>query len=205
LWHFFRHYEQVTSILPPYKTQKAPISFHVFEKWSKKADFLNLNLTNYLAILHVNSLSNSINLLVHFGTMVISLLTSARNSEGDATGMPRANTGDLSQTFVGLARQFLRVPPGRDTWKKQKKCQSFKNHIRSSVRARSICFTVSLSFSIKDFSRKAAWFYRQDNQINARHAFHHIVLKKFSKSMLLARCEADGRASATIWGQWGRG
>lgn len=51
----------------------------------------------------MDALSDPVDLLVHLGAMVISFLTSARNSEGHAAGMPRTDTGNLPQTLVGLA------------------------------------------------------------------------------------------------------
>jgi len=54
--------------------------------------------------------SNTVDLLVHFGTVVEALLTSSSNSELNSGRMPSSNTSDLAETLVGLARQFLGVP-----------------------------------------------------------------------------------------------
>merc|ERR1719422_2933189 len=41
---------------------------------------------------------------------MVSLLTSSWNGELDSAWMPSSNTGNLSQTFVGLPWQLLGVP-----------------------------------------------------------------------------------------------
>lgn len=76
---------------------------------------VEMKVENHLAVFGMDALTNSINLLVHLGTMMISFLTSARDSERHSAGMPRTDTSDFSQTLVGLTRQFLRVPSRRDT------------------------------------------------------------------------------------------
>jgi hypothetical protein len=58
----------------------------------------------YLALLRVDALANAVNLLVHFCTMMVTLLTSSGNSEGYSTRMPSANTSNLPQPLVSLAR-----------------------------------------------------------------------------------------------------
>ena len=57
-------------------------------------------------------LSNAVNLLVHLGTVEVSILTSARDSVTDPGGMPRTDTGDLTKTPVGFAREASDAPSG---------------------------------------------------------------------------------------------
>jgi hypothetical protein len=57
-----------------------------------------------------NSLSDSVNFLVHFGTVVISQLTSSRNSPSYTGRMPRSHTTNFTITSVGLFLQVLHAP-----------------------------------------------------------------------------------------------
>ena len=66
------------------------------------------------AILVLGS-SNTVDLLVHLGTVMVSVLTGTRHSEHDARWMPGTDTGDFTQTLMGLARQLLCAPTGSDT------------------------------------------------------------------------------------------
>jgi len=68
-----------------------------------------------LGIGFVCAQTNTINLLVDFGSVMVALLTGSGHTERNSAWMPRANTSYLSQTLVGLARQFGRVPSGCDT------------------------------------------------------------------------------------------
>lgn len=76
---------------------------------------LNLKIDDYLAVLGVDALADSVDLLVHFSTVVITLLTSTSNSEGHTARMPGTDTGHLSQTLMCLPGKFLRVPTGSYT------------------------------------------------------------------------------------------
>jgi len=58
------------------------------------------------------ALANSVDLLVHLGTVVVSVLTSTSDRELNVRRMPSTNTGDLPQTSVGLTGQSSYSPPG---------------------------------------------------------------------------------------------
>ena len=59
-----------------------------------------------LAKIHLVTLSDSVDFLVHFGSAMVTLLTSY--SVLDPAGMPSSNTSDLNTTFVkNYAHRFL--------------------------------------------------------------------------------------------------
>ena len=61
------------------------------------------------------SLSNSIDLLVEFGSMEVTALTSSGNSPGDTGRMPSADTSDFSVTSVGFLLKMADTPSLHDT------------------------------------------------------------------------------------------
>merc|ERR1712111_86957 len=63
-----------------------------------------------LAILHVESITDVINLLVDLGTVMVTLLTGASDGELDSAWMPGTNTSDHAKTFVSLSWQLLGMP-----------------------------------------------------------------------------------------------
>merc|ERR1712071_546348 len=62
-----------------------------------------------LALAGVDTTTDTVNLFVQLGTMMVTLLTSTGNRELDTRRMPSSDTGDLTQTFVGLAGQLACV------------------------------------------------------------------------------------------------
>lgn len=68
-----------------------------------------------LSVLGVDASSDTVDLLVDLGTVVVTLLTGTSDGEGDTTWMPCSDTSDLTKTLVCLAWQFLCVPTASDT------------------------------------------------------------------------------------------
>ena len=68
-----------------------------------------------LAVNSVVSGADTVDLLVDFGTMMVTLLTGSSNREGDSGWMPCSDTGDLAETLVSLSGKFLCVPSRSDT------------------------------------------------------------------------------------------
>jgi len=58
-------------------------------------------------------LSNAVDLLVHLGPVVVTLLAGAGDWERYSWRMPRADARHFTQAFVSLALQLTCVPPGR--------------------------------------------------------------------------------------------
>lgn len=67
------------------------------------------------AVLGVDTVPHTVNLLVDLGTVMVAFLSSPGHGELDTTWMPSSDTSHLTQTFVGLPGQLLRVPSGRHT------------------------------------------------------------------------------------------
>merc|ERR1712107_702777 len=63
-----------------------------------------------LAVLHLETLSNSVNLLVDLSPVMVALLTSPGDRVLDPAWMPSSDTSNLSQSLVGFPGQFLGVP-----------------------------------------------------------------------------------------------
>lgn len=61
------------------------------------------------------SVANSIDLLVELSAMVVTVLTGSGHSVSDGSWMPSSDTGNLSETSVGLSRELLGAPSSGDT------------------------------------------------------------------------------------------
>lgn len=61
------------------------------------------------------TLSNTVNLVVGGGTVMVTVLTSTGNSPLDVGRMPGTNTSDLSETLVSLSRKLLGSPSAGNT------------------------------------------------------------------------------------------
>lgn len=62
--------------------------------------------------LDFSRLSNLVDLLVDFSSVVVSVLTSASNAEADTRWMPSTNTSDLAETLVSLSGKAGGSPTG---------------------------------------------------------------------------------------------
>jgi hypothetical protein len=63
----------------------------------------------------VVTLTDTVDLVVDRGTVVVTHLTSTGNSPLDVGRMPGSDTGDLAETLVSLTRELLGAPSGGDT------------------------------------------------------------------------------------------
>ena len=73
------------------------------------------NIPN-LAVLHVESISDTVDLLVDLRAVMITLLTDTGDRIGDSGRMPGTDASHFAKTLVSLARQLLHVPTGDDAW-----------------------------------------------------------------------------------------
>jgi len=101
---------------------KVIVDFTVMRKATQRGDCLLCQIVlsggvvlDNLAVFGVDTLTNTVDLLVDLGSVVVALLTSASHGEAHSAGMPCSNTRHLTQTLVRLTRQFLGVPPGCNT------------------------------------------------------------------------------------------
>lgn len=65
----------------------------------------------------ISTVGDAVDLLVHLGTVVETILTSTGNGVHDTARMPSTNTGNLTDTLVGLAGLLAGSPTGSDTLK----------------------------------------------------------------------------------------
>jgi len=89
-----------------------------------------------LSVLHLVSFSNTVDLLVDLGTVVVALLTSPGNGVLDPAGMPGSNAGNLPETLVGLPGQLFGVPSACHTL--ESVTLSNTNHVDALVHGKDI-------------------------------------------------------------------
>lgn len=97
----------------------------------------NKVILKYLSILGMDTLSNAVDLLVHFSAVMVALLTSPSNCKLDTARMPGTNTSNLTETLVSLARQLLGMPSGSHTCGIAK----LEKHVYNVSLKQSICRT----------------------------------------------------------------
>ena len=81
----------------------------------------SLSSSTNLAVLHVESISDAVDLLVDLRAVMITLLSDAGDRIGDPGRMPGSDASHFAKTLVCLARQLLHVPTGDDTCTAEKK------------------------------------------------------------------------------------
>lgn len=77
----------------------------------------NCEKSAYLSIFGVDSGSDSVNLLVHLSSVMVTFLTSTGYGERYTRRMPRSNTSNFTKTLVRFAGQLLCVPTRSNTYK----------------------------------------------------------------------------------------
>merc|ERR1719481_1800320 len=88
---------------------------HWINRLVRQVIFSSCIVFHQLSVLHLESLSNSVNLFVDFSSVMVSLLTSSWNSELNSAWMPSSDTSNLPQTLVSLPWQLLCVPSAGDS------------------------------------------------------------------------------------------
>jgi len=73
-------------------------------------------VAHQLALLHVESVSDAVDLLVDLGSVMVTLLTDTSDRVGHSRRMPGTDTSDFTKTLVCLTRQLLHVPTSDDTF-----------------------------------------------------------------------------------------
>jgi hypothetical protein len=77
----------------------------IMREATKRGDALFSDVKVSGSALWVRTLSNSVDLLVDLSSMMITILTSTRNSELDSTRMPSSNTSNLKNKIKNKKRK----------------------------------------------------------------------------------------------------
>ena len=92
------------------------VDFSVVDESSHRGDTLLGKIGFGLATGLVVLLSDAVDLLVEFGTVEVSVLTGTSDSGRNTGRVPRSDTGDLSETSVGLSGKTGDSPTGGNTF-----------------------------------------------------------------------------------------
>jgi len=87
----------------------------ISDKATHRCDLLLGDIKLSGGVTLIVTLSDTVNLVVARGTVMVTVLTSTGNSPLDVGWMPGTNTGDLSETLVCLSRKLLGSPSAGDT------------------------------------------------------------------------------------------
>jgi len=91
------------------------IDFTIMDETSHWGDALLGKIGSGLARSLVSLLSDSVHLLVEFGTVEVTILTGTWDCGRHTSRVPRSNTGNLTETTVGLTWETGDTPTGSDT------------------------------------------------------------------------------------------
>lgn len=83
--------------------------------WHLRGDGLLGDIILGRGVTLISGGTNTVNLVVARGSVMITVLTGTGNSPLDVRWMPSTNTGDLAETLVRLSRKLLGSPSAGDT------------------------------------------------------------------------------------------